>query len=194
MPEKQYEAAADSEARLKALERPDPAARNSDWRIPVMASQFDVKDAIYPPAAKMRQTSAQSVPDATWTTITMDAKDFDSTSAVDLATDSVTIRIAGIYEILGRVSWDDQAVPAGSLYAGIGVNAGAGAVTESWGGWAPAAAAVVRIPAAVHLALAIGDVITLRGFQSTGGLLSTDVTADTRSFLSLVMVSPGTLL
>jgi hypothetical protein len=136
--------------------------------------------ALNKPAAKLRQTVAQTLADATFTGLTFTTEDLDSdpTGAGGHSTSSVTSRFvavyAGWYRLEGGCSFATNATnQRGSRWAvnGTAVNASAVLLASVGAG--------TVVPARGDLVfLAVGDYVELQGYQNRGGTLDTFISAE----------------
>lgn len=127
-----------------------------------------------PPIAKLRQTSAQSIPNNSATPVTFDVEDFDTHSGHSTAsnTDQYVVPIAGYYAIAGKLAWPSNAT--GSRASQWSVN---GTLAPGSQNAFSGVAASRQFPAAtIILALAAGDILRMNAFQDSGGALSLEVT------------------
>ena len=142
------------------------------------------------PCASMRQNSAQSVNNATWTKITMDTKIFDFMGdSVKLDTDRIIVRRGGIYLVIGQVRFASGDAD-GSRYGSVYVNGAAAEGSGEYGGYTSLSTEVIRAPALALVSVRVNDYFELWGFQNSGAALNTEVTAP-RSFLSAILLSRG---
>jgi len=143
-----------------------------------------------PPAAMMRQTVAQSIVTATFTSLTMDTEEYDvfpSGGAKGHSTSVNTSRYTavhpGYYNAVGVTSWAFNGTGArGGRWTlnGVALNASvclvqAVSATQGTG---------VTI-VGVRPYLSVGDYLELQGFQASGGNLNTGVPAGSQSGWSI---------
>lgn len=138
--------------------------------------------ALDPPIIQIRQTSAQSIPDGVWTSITCSVEDVKHSFTHSGGSPSRIVAVyPGRHLISGAASWAFNAT--GSRGARIAVNGtavdGAGAlqdaVSASYGNTVP-------VPA-LFIYLNVGDYAEIQGFQDHGSALNTSSTATAQSFL-----------
>ena len=112
--------------------------------------------------------------------------EYNSSSIYIVATAGITVPVAGIYRITGRVAFASNST--GTRSAGVFINGSYYTGSQSRliansGGYATTA------DYNDTLSLAAGAVITLSGFQDSGSSLSTVATAPDVSFLTVSLVS-----
>lgn len=150
----------------------------------------DLVDVGLAPCASMRQQTAQSVADSTWTKITMDTLIFDFMGdSVKLADDRIIARRGGIYLCIGQTKWAANAT--GSRFASVYVNGVTVEGSGDFGGYATHAGHTTRAPALAIINVKVGDYFELFGFQDSGAALLTNVSVP-KSFLSVILLSRGT--
>jgi hypothetical protein len=151
------------EKRLKALE-----ARSAlDSRIPPLATELDVRSAVFPPMVRVYRSANQELAHNTPTAITFpdesfDTNEFHSTTA---NTNRLTIREAGVYMVGGQIEFAADA--DGDRLARLYVN-GATTIYESRH---PAAAGAHREHISGPFDFAVGDYVELIGFHTAGNAL-----------------------
>lgn len=127
-----------------------------------------------PPRARLRQTSGQSISNATFTALQWQAEDVDTVGGHDNVTNNsrYTAQVAGLYHLTGKHAWPANAT--GQRASQWFVNGSA--LVGSQSAW-PAVAAVERQYVAVpmDIVLAVGDYVELHAYQDSGGSLSTSV-------------------
>jgi hypothetical protein len=136
------------------------------------------------PFAEVVATGGQNV--ATNTDTTM-AENLDQGTGGDVefndANDTLKINTAGIYSLSGQVDWQPNAT--GIRFAYVNVSAVGSVLQDSR---AAASGIDTSQPLSTTTILLPGDVITLHGFQSSGGNLSTNAGVGAR--LSLAWLGP----
>lgn len=98
------------EARLKALEAQVGGlkrAGRSSPRVPLLATEFDVEDAIFPPCARVYNSIDLAIPDTTPTVLTYDSERFDNDNIHPASgnTSRLECKTAGLYLIITQVKW-----------------------------------------------------------------------------------------
>lgn len=139
-------------------------------------------------SVKIKATTTQTTTTGTNTALTWASAttEYNSSSIYTVATAGITVPVAGIYRISGRVAFASN--NTGTRSSGVFINgsyyAGSQArfVAKS-GGYATTA------DYNDTLSLAAGSIITLSGFQDSGGNLDTVATAPDVSFLIVSLVS-----
>lgn len=146
-----------------------------------------VSFALGPPIAQMRQIVAQTITNATLTSITFTAEDVDTDvdgtggHSTSVNTSRFVARYPGWYVCAGGISYAASAV--GSRLCDFNVN---GIAANGGRVWLPAHAAVNAIAArSVKVYLAIGDFVELVGYQTSGGNLDTAVTGAEQSLFNV---------
>ncbi len=100
----------DIEAELQDLKRrltKQEQAAKLDSRVPLLATEFDVKDAIFPPAARVYNSGNISIPDSVSTALTYDSERFDNDDIHPASgnTGRLECKTAGLYLIITQVKW-----------------------------------------------------------------------------------------
>lgn len=141
------------------------------------------------PIAILRQTAAQSIPNATATDITFDAEDIDRDGGHSLTTNTAryTAATAGWYWVQGAVSW--AANTTGNRTASINKNGTSLNYAANRNASALLANIFTQPVAGLVYLNGTTDYITLSGTQSSGAALNTATTAGYQSYLSVVWVS-----
>lgn len=151
----------------------------------------DVADIIaeVKPYARLRQTVAQSLTNATYTAVTFTTEDYDSVGghSTSVNTSRYTAQVAGAYGFAGGGAFAVNA--AGTRSSRWALNGTAIAGTTSPGFDPTITSVVVARPLIVQLA--VGDYIELQLRQSSGGALNTSVTSDDQTTMSVWYVSPS---
>lgn len=140
------------------------------------------------PYARLRQTSVQSIPNATYTSVTFTTEDYDSVGghSTSVNTSRYTAQVAGAYVLGGGGSFAVNASGVRSCQWALNGTTIPGSTSP---GFDPTITSnVVARPMVV--VLAIGDYVELRLRQSSGGALNTSVTSDDQATMSVWYVSP----
>lgn len=140
------------------------------------------------PYAILRQTSAQSVTDATFTSITFGVEDIDRDGGHSTSsnTSRYTAQTSGWFHASGKVGWASNS--AGRRLSQWAVNGNA--VNGSRVDLPPTPGAAGGIPAAARpIYLNAGDYLELQGYQDSGGSLNTSNATDIGSYMSVLWVS-----
>lgn len=116
----------------------------------------------------MRKSTAQTISTATWTALNWTSRTEDVAYGVTLGANGFTVVVPGIYTATGATAFSPDAT--GHRYARITKN---GTAITSAGGVAPSLTA--RTLAAATMKCAVGDVINLEAYQSSGADLNTAV-------------------
>jgi len=141
------------------------------------------------PAAELRQSVAQSIPNATWTSITFDAEDLDSDPggtgghSTSVNTSRYVAVYAGWYRVGGGVEFAVNAT--GQRGCACAVN---GTLVTASRTFVSATAAVgMDVPTRTKLVfLNIGDYVELQAYQNSTAALNTFVTGEAASSMSVV--------
>ena len=126
--------------------------------------------------AQLIQIVAQSVNNATWTSLTFTSEGIDSASGHSTTTNTsrYTAVTAGWFEFSGVVAFVFNATGArGGRFAKNGTAIGQPIILDAVG---VTYATCVPVPTR-KIQLAVGDYVELQGFQSSGGALNTAYTA-----------------
>lgn len=127
-----------------------------------------------PPRARLRQTSAQSIPNNTYTSLTFNAEDYDSHNAHSTSsnTSRYVAQVAGYYQVSGKVAWAGNTTGRrASAWAVNGTQINGTEVAIA----ATSAAAIEHPAVTVDVLLAVNDFVELQAFQESGGALNTGV-------------------
>lgn len=134
------------------------------------------------PLAEAYQTISQNIPNATWTTITLDSTlvDTDGQHSNSVNNTRFTCQVAGYYSISGAIGFNTNS--AGARGASIYKNGSA--LTIASGGLTAASNVVHIAPITeVLVQLNVGDYVELAAWQNSGGTLGTAIGAQYDSFL-----------
>lgn len=141
------------------------------------------------PRAHLRQTVAQSIPNAGFTALTFDVEDVDSDNMHSTVTNTqrLTAVTAGWYQVGGGISF--TANVTGQRGARLAVNGTA--LVASGSQFQTAGAGAMNIPLrAILVFLNVGDFLTLDALQNSGAALNSSVTGVDESSFSAFWVSP----
>lgn len=142
---------------------------------------------------KARQTTTQSIASGTWTAITFQAIDEDPYGGwSNTHPERYVAQISGTYLASGLVAHGGTTVANTTGLAGIGFDqalASGGLITPSTEQTASLDGNAWGIPAAWTTYLGVGDYITIAGYQSSGGALSTNVGTGLQSALDVYWIS-----
>jgi hypothetical protein len=148
------------------------------------------------PAARVRKSASQSIPNNTLATLAFDIEDFDTAALHDTAVNNtrLTAPISGVYQVSAGVAWDANAT--GFRELSLGVNGGCPGTPGQVG---CAASSVVNAVStgggATHQTvstlqkLSAGDFVEAVVQQQSGGNLSAN--AQGQTFLAMTWVGPG---
>lgn len=134
----------------------------------------------------MRQSAAQSIPNATFTDLSWSNRTDTIANGVTLGNTGITIVVPGLYHVTATVVF--TANSTGQRHARLNVNGGV--VIQGTGGNAAAGSDVTRLRADGLLRLSVGDVINVDAYQSSTGALNTNTGAGA-NMLRAVWISPA---
>jgi hypothetical protein len=166
---------------------PVPTPRT--WSVNDLASgallNTNIRDAVNflakPPLFLGRQTTGQSIPTATYTSLALQTNDVDTYSGHSTVTNNsrYVAQVAGYYALAGVVCLSSSTQSHRGLFAknGSGIN-GSNAIPVVGGATSAAADVVMPI---VPVFLGVGDYVELQGYQDTGGTVTTPVSAPRQS-------------
>lgn len=141
-----------------------------------------------PPTGYIKATATQSLTTGVITALAMDTTIIDTDGMADLANGQLVVRHAGTYLISGSIAFTANATGNRATYLYAGPSAGpqiVGSVTTATLGTATA-----TIVAASALArLSVGDVIQVRGWQTSGGALNS-ANSNGNPYVSAYRVGP----
>lgn len=145
------------------------------------ASQMN--DAIYTPYFHGNNTTAQSLANATWTSILLQTEVFDTHNGHSTTTNTsrYTAVVSGVYQVTGVVGF------AANFTGTRGARIAKGGIALQSGGVFVAAGRGAVTPT-VFVALNIGEYVEVQGWQDSGGALSTAGNADVGSGMTLRML------
>lgn len=143
------------------------------------------------PLAILRQTVAQSIPNAAWTDITMDTEDIDRDGGHSTVTNTAryTSPTAGYLMLSGGVSYAANATGyRGARFALNATQTNYSAVVLMT---VTVAATVTDVPARTIIQPVNGttDYVTVQGVQNSGGALNTAVSAGDQPYMTVLWVS-----
>lgn len=140
------------------------------------------------PAAELRQTAAQSIPDSTWTSLTFPTEDLDGdpSGTGGHSTSSNTSRYTAVYAGWYLLSGGYNPIINGVGIRGTRWAVNGTAVNGSNTVLAATAATGAGYPARTkRVFLNVGDYVELQVYQNSTGLLNTDITGDSASSMSV---------
>lgn len=129
-----------------------------------------------PPRARLRQTSAQSIANNTYTSLLFNVEDYDSAAGHSTSsnTSRYTCQVAGLYRLSGKVGWAGNATGRrASAWAVNGTQVDGTEIAII----ATSGAGVEHPAATIDVQLAVSDYVELQGFQESGGSLNTNVSS-----------------
>lgn len=138
-----------------------------------------------PPLATLHQQTTQSIASGNFVSLSLDATDRDYYGMHSNSTNPsrATAIVAGVYEVSGTVSWPSNAT--GARGCRIAYNGSAVLGSASFTGTTNGDVYAITTPA-FHVQMAVGDYVEIQGFQSSGGSLSTIVSAsDIRASMNI---------
>lgn len=160
-----------------------PRPPTSGPGIPSTSALNQIRDAVRflqsPPIAELRQTSAQSIPNSTWTALTFGVEDVDTDidgtggHSTSVNTARFTARYPGWYALGGSASIVFSAAGVrGAKWQvnGIDLNGGQQLLATN-----PSFSNIIPARSIKHVFLTDGDFVELLAFQSSGGALNTSV-------------------
>ncbi|KKN31635.1 hypothetical protein LCGC14_0821840 [marine sediment metagenome] len=158
--------------------------RKLDFRIPQLATGFDIEDVIFPPTVRVTN-GAQIISNNITTTFTFDTETWDTDGMHSTAsnTSRLTVKTTGKYRYSAHIRWDAH---------GTGVRAirillnNATVINQIVTNDTPNDAVDMQITGTYELS--IGSYIELQGFQNSGGNLATE-TASGGSEFSMEWIS-----
>jgi len=123
-----------------------------------------------PALGRFTKTSAQSVNNATYTTITFPTKDEDPGVMADAGGTQFTIKKAGIWIIIASMAWAPHATGFRIFTISVNGNLMTGTGAASGGAYN------MPLGASAILRLAVNDVVEFTGYQTSGAALNTSAT------------------
>jgi hypothetical protein len=137
------------------------------------------------PYAYIRQTVAQSIPNATFTSVTMNFEDLDN-FAGHTTTSRYTIPVDGVYWHAGGAGFASNAT--GSRQCRWALNGGS--MSSSYGPGFDPSVTSIAIARTMMQRYVAGDYIELQVYQSSGGALNTNVVGESQASATFVRVAP----
>lgn len=143
-----------------------------------------------PPAAKMRNSTTQSIANTTTTALTWDTEDFDTVGGHSTVTNTsrytVQTGYAGKYRLNATVFYAGNATGDREMF----FFKNGSAIAGSQGNNIPGAATAVSASSTCLVQLAVGDFVEAFTFQNSGGALSTATGSNGReSYFEVLWVS-----
>jgi len=174
------------ESRLARLEA-EAAKRKGlgavDFRIPLLATGFDIEAAVFPPKVFAYRSATQTIPTADGTALALNVELFDTDSMHDNATNNtrITFRTAGTYVVDLSSSW--AADPANAYIKILKNGTSDLKLQQIVGDYRSMSLTAIRD-------FVVGDYIEMIVFQNSGGDLATIAAAGKYSTFSAVWVAP----
>jgi hypothetical protein len=137
------------------------------------------------PVARLRRTVAQSIPNGTFTDVLFDVEDFDTAGGHDNVTNPAryTAQYAGRYLIGYHSAFAASAVGVRTMR--LAINGAAVAGTNNLLATVSAASGS-HFTGSAMVTLNVGDFVTVQVFQSTGGALDQEVSADSGPTMDVI--------
>jgi len=154
--------------------------------ISLLNNNMDAIDSDFRPAAKMKATSDQTLTNATVTVLGYNAVDYDSYAArpegamVNLTTDLITIRKAGLYLVINKVAFAPNATGVRRLDLNIN---GSFFETHAVGAYASANNTLIMVS---PLVLAVNDTLGGAAYQNSTASLAVVGTASQGVYLAAI--------
>lgn len=133
----------------------------------------------------MRQNVAQAIPDSTLTLIDWTNRTDTATNGLTIGNTGLTCVVPGLYQVTGMITFATNAT--GSRHARLTLN---GNVIIEGTGTNATTGAFTRIRADGLVRLAIGDVVNMQAFQSSGAALNTNTGAGS-TLIRAVWIGPA---
>lgn len=177
------------ELRLKALEEQAEKLERQvrlsrpDSLIPLLATRFDVQDAILPPSVFAYHSSTVIINDDSGTVLAFNTEEFDTDTMHNTVTNNtrITFNTTGTYVVSGASSWSANPVNAYIKFLKNGtVDLILSQIVEDY-----RSMSLTTIRDFV-----VGDYLELVVFQNSGGDLTTLATAGKYSTFAAVWVAP----
>lgn len=125
-----------------------------------------------PAYASARKTTAQAIPTGSWTAFDWTSRSASS-NGITLGNDGLTIVVPGLYQITASVDFVSNAT--GQRHCALYIN---GAVSvQGTGGDAAAGSDISRLMVSTVVPLAVGDLVNVYAYQSSGANLNTSAAA-----------------
>lgn len=136
-----------------------------DYRTPLLATEFDVETAIFPPAARVRPSANIAIATSTHVTVTatLEHYDTDDIHSVTASTARLTAQTPGVYHIFGQIEFTSNA--NNDRQINILLN-GASMIAKQH--VLAAGSFATRIEVACDWQLGAGEYVEFRGWQNSG--------------------------
>jgi len=132
------------------------------------------------PAANVRLSGAQSIPNGTTTTVSWGTEVYDTAGMWDAGNPTVlTVTRAGLYLVTGNLSFAaGTGARVGRLYRNT-----TGIASQAW---SESVGVATEIAATAHVACAVGDLLSMVAYQNSGAALNINDSATGPCFLAAV--------
>ncbi len=158
-----------------------------DHRIPLLATGFDIEDALFSPTARVYNSTSITISNNTNTALTFDTERFDTDSIHSTTTNPgrLTATTAGKYLIVAMVEWQGNTVGRRSLQIRLNGAAiiGTTLITITGG-------TTDRQQAMALWDMVATDYVEAMAFQDRGGGLDVNFAADYSPEFMMVWVAP----
>ena len=150
-----------------------------DPRVPLLATEFDMETAVFPPAVRVRPSANIAIASSAHVavTATLEHYDTDDTHSVTSNTARLTAKTAGVYHIFGQVEFTSNA--DNDRQINILLN-GSSMIAKQH--VLAAGSFETRIQVACDWQLAVGEYVQIRGWQNSGIELNMLTGADATYF------------
>ncbi len=181
------------EARLKALEaqnvKLDRTLRTgrTDNRIPLLATGFDIEDAIFSPTARAGKSAAQVISNNTSTQINFNTEKYDTDSMHDNSTNPsrITFNTAGKYLLTASVAFESNTTGRRAVWFRIN---GATAIEQDEPDTNGNDATWINVSSVFEFVK--GDYAEVLVYQNSGGDLSVNRIADRTPIFTATWLAP----
>jgi hypothetical protein len=139
------------------------------------------------PACNAIQATLQSVPNTTWTSLSLDSTVFDPYGGHSVSTNNsrYTAQVAGWYLVFAAACYATNSTGWRGIRVAKNGTAVAGSATEIQANTVAAALTTIGTPSVIVF-LNAGDYVEGQGYQTSGGALNTAVNADANCGLTTV--------
>ncbi len=140
---------------------------NIDHRIPLLATNFDLEDAVFPPTVRVTHGGAQSTTSGVIKTLAFDTERFDTDTMHDTSTTNsrLTVNTAGKYLIIGHGRF--QGSSTGRREISILLNGATTIAIQEWDAGSAGDAGVIAMHVSTIWDMDRGNYVELRVFQTS---------------------------
>ena len=161
------------EERLIELEEGQKRRSRTDPRIPLLATNFDIEDMLFPPMARVYNSANILISNDTSTNLTFNSELFDTDGmhSATVNTGRLTCKTAGKYLLIAQVRWQEWST--GKRWTGFQLNGSTDICVHASTGDSGNTESRWQNPTTVY-DLVVGDYVEVRVYQNRGGNLNVE--------------------